>query len=303
MLLDDYIKKLFQEIQYSVDLFGTALPEAQIVLYKNVLSVLRKMSTNGDNIISSVGNLKLINSVMKEFDAFTTNSIYQDNIIDFIGAFDVIADINNQYFSDLTTRKFTISKVLNEIKNQSIDASVNGLLDTGVNLQLKEGMRDLLVNSITKGASWQELVDQMNDRILTDTGEGSLLNHTKQITNDLLNQFSRRYNATLAFDLGLDWFVYVGSNIVTSRQWCIRMTEKRYVHRSELDIIINDNVNGIKICSAEIKCSQTTGLPYGMIEGTNVDNIEERCGGYNCGHHLIPVGREMIPASLLAMFP
>jgi len=46
-----------------------------------------------------------------------------------------------------------------------------------------------------------------------------------------------------------------------------------------------------------------TGLPYGMIEGTTVENFQCNCGGWNCRHQLVPVADAVVPANLRAKFP
>ncbi|MDR2801816.1 MAG: hypothetical protein LBB31_01190, partial [Prevotellaceae bacterium] len=50
-----------------------------------------------------------------------------------------------------------------------------------------------------------------------------------------------------------------------------------------------------KIDGHQCRIYDKTGLPYGMKEGTNVDNFTANCGGWNCGHQLVPLREESVP--------
>ena len=40
---------------------------------------------------------------------------------------------------------------------------------------------------------------------------------------------------------------------------------------------------------------EKTGLPHGLIEGTNAENFFIRAGGWNCGHAIRPVPERNVP--------
>ncbi len=94
-------------------------------------------------------------------------------------------------------------------------------------------------------------------------------------------------------DLGLEWFEYVGSNIETTREFCEHLTEKRYVHKSEIKTILKGDIDG-----HQCEIYEKTGLPKGMIEGTTEQNFQVNCGGWNCRHQLVPVAKEAVPKVL-----
>jgi hypothetical protein len=90
-----------------------------------------------------------------------------------------------------------------------------------------------------------------------------------------------------------EWYQYVGSNLTTTREFCEHLTKKRYVHKSEIPELLKGNIDG-----HQCKIYSATGLPQGMIEGTNEENFIVYRGGYNCGHELIPVSEATVPVSI-----
>jgi hypothetical protein len=52
----------------------------------------------------------------------------------------------------------------------------------------------------------------------------------------------------------------------------------------------------------QCKIYDATGLPMGMIDGTNPENFFVNRGGYNCGHELIPVSEVSVPKEVRERF-
>ena len=104
-------------------------------------------------------------------------------------------------------------------------------------------------------------------------------------------------NAVVAADLNSQWFMYVGSNLTTTREFCEHMTEKTYVHISEIPTILLGVVD-----EHQCEINATTGLPKGMIAGTNADNFIIYRGGWNCGHQLMPVSEVAVPEEVRKRF-
>ena len=105
-----------------------------------------------------------------------------------------------------------------------------------------------------------------------------------------ISQYVGENNKLMTNDLGLEWFEYVGSNIETTREFCEHLTEKRYIHKSEIKTILKGEIDG-----HQCEIYEKTGLPKGMIEGTNEQNFQVNCGGWNCRHQLVPVAKEAVP--------
>jgi hypothetical protein len=94
----------------------------------------------------------------------------------------------------------------------------------------------------------------------------------------------------ITHDLAYEWYVYRGTNLETTREFCELLTKKEYVHKSEIPEILKGKIDG-----HQCRIYDKTGLPYGMKEGTNAENFQANCGGWNCGHALIPVPEKDVP--------
>lgn len=109
--------------------------------------------------------------------------------------------------------------------------------------------------------------------------------------------FTAQNNKLLTDDLDTEWFMYTGSNIETTREFCQHLTEKKYIHRSEIPTILTG-----KIDDHQCEIYEKTGLPYGMIDGTTPENFQVNCGGWNCRHQLVPVADAVVPADVRRRF-
>ncbi len=124
----------------------------------------------------------------------------------------------------------------------------------------------------------------------TDKNQGALSKYANTYATTAMSQYVGENNRLLTNDLGLEWFEYVGSNIETTREFCEHLTEKRYIHKSEIKTILKGEIDG-----HQCEIYEKTGLPKGMIEGTTEQNFQVNCGGWNCRHQLVPVAKEAVP--------
>jgi hypothetical protein len=108
--------------------------------------------------------------------------------------------------------------------------------------------------------------------------------------NDALQTSSRKYNSLAVDKLGLEWYMYVGSLKAESRDFCAALLRKKYIHESELPAISRGLIDGVQVDMS------------GVMEGTDGENIIDRCGGWNCSHHLMPISEEMVPTRIRRKF-
>ena len=132
---------------------------------------------------------------------------------------------------------------------------------------------------------------------MLDKVSGALSKYANTYATTAISQYAGENNKILTYDLGLEWFEYVGSNIETTREFCDHLTEKRYIHKSEIKTILKGEIDGY-----QCEIYEKTGLPKGMIEGTNEQNFQVNCGGWNCRHQLVPVAKEAVPLDIRAKF-
>ncbi|MFV0390746.1 MAG: hypothetical protein ACK5KP_02500 [Paludibacteraceae bacterium] len=172
------------------------------------------------------------------------------------------------------------------------------LTGTGIDANVTNKLNDILLRSITSGGMYAGLVKDMSDFLTTtENGDGALKRYAQTWTNTSLNQFAGQNNKLMTDDLGLEWFMYVGSNKETTREFCDHLNAKKYIHKSEIPEVVKGHIDG-----HECEIYEKTGLPKGMIAGTNADNFQVNCGGWNCGHKLVPVAMEAVPKGVIDKF-
>lgn len=299
---DQLIEKTLSTIDDAVTSFNSSVPATQKKAFAKVVELLNDLDKSNGKVKVTVKNVRLIQRIKKELESIIISNEYKKKVELFVVSFDEVTDLNNQYFSKIAT-EFEPSTIFQEIKTQSIDAVRENLLTTGMRANIVNKLGDILNQNITTGARMEDLTEQVRI-FLTDTkeGDGALVRYAKVYTIDALNQYNAQYTATATDDLGLEWYKYVGSLITTSRPFCNALIDAKkegmeYIHRSQFKDLLKGNVNGKRV-----PLYDKTGLPEGMIAGTNEFNFPINRGGYGCGHQLMPVSSAVVPKELRDKF-
>jgi len=299
---DQLIEQTLGTIDEAVTSFNSSVPDAQKKAYAKVIEMLNDLDKSNGKVKVTVKNIRLIRKIKQELENIIVSKDYKKKVELFIATFDEVSDLNKKYFTSVVG-EFDPKTVFEEIKVNSIDAVKENLLTTGIRANVVNKLGDILNQNITTGARMEELTDQVRI-FLTDTkeGDGALTRYAKVYTIDALNQFNAQYTDTATADLGLEWYKYVGSLITTSRPFCNALIEAKkegmeYIHRSQFKDLLKGNINGKRV-----PLYDKTGLPQGMIAGTNEANFPVNRGGYGCGHQLMPVSSAVVPKELRDKF-
>lgn len=292
------INQILKTIDGAITDFQGSVPGMQKIIMDELQPLIKGIEIRNGRILNNVNNLKLIGLIKNKLQKVIVSAEYKDKVNKFLDSYTAIADMQASYFSQFV-QKFTPSKTLPLIKNLAIETTVNDLVGQGMSASVVDPIVNIITQNTTTGGSYSDFNLQLQNEILNnETGDGSLVRYTKQITTDAVNQFAAQYSDAIAQDLQFDWMQYVGSLITTSREFCILLTEKRWIHRSELPGIIAGEIDG-----HQCKLSKKTKLPLGMIPDTNATNFNIRRGGYLCGHQAFWVPDSAVPPDLLAKFP
>jgi hypothetical protein len=293
---NELIDKLITVLETSVEDINNSIPSIQKEIQKEIDGLLRELDVKGDTVKASVKNLRLIASFKDKITKIIYDSGYTDKVANFLLSFDEVAQIQNQYFGKVS-KDFTPTKLLEEVRKQSISMTLDSLTEAGINTKFIAPINDILVRNSTTGGSWSALTNQLREYITnTPNNEGALQKYVKQVTTDSLNQYSAQYSQLVANDLGLEWYQYKGALIDTSRAFCVACIQKKYIHRSEFAEVVKGDFPQFK--AEDGKINKKTGLPDGMIDGTDAMNFPVYRGGYNCGHQLVPVSHLSVPESI-----
>ena len=262
----------------------------------DVLVLIRKLDVKGDNIKIAAANLKILSQVRGRLEKILLNPQYVQSVKDYVKTFDTVMNLQHDYFSEIE-KNFKPPKFGKEIKKQAIQSVVNQLTENGLSANVVDKVGNLIRLATTSGASYSTLNQQLTDFLTNNhSGDGQLLKYTRQITTDAINQFNGQYTQIISSDLGYEWFRYSGSNLETSRPFCLACTYRKYFHISELPEVLKGQFEEFK--KFEGKVNKKTGLPDGMIPGTDVSNFMVNRGGYNCGHQWRPVSEDLVPMNI-----
>lgn len=301
----------FQDIQdlinKAINDFDRGIPSLQRNLLDDVTGELRSLDIRTDGTIeTTVQNIRILSKIKGQLDGIILNDDYIEHVKEFADAFNEVATLQNAYWKQAEST-FKPTPLLDEIRKQSISATIDSLTESGIGANISESISDILQTNIGSGGSIKQLEQQLRNSLTnTSTGDGLLLKYTRQITTDSINQFSANYNKIISDDLGYEWYGYRGSDITTTRPFCDAMTDFRYFHQSEIPNLLKAEhllgpltyLNKKTNEREKVPLYAKTGLPQGMPDGENPQNFFILRGGYNCGHQIGSVSESLIPKDI-----
>ena len=283
----------FKETRDTIDLFKNRFQKnvgtRQNAMWSTIFKSIKNLETDeAGNIIPNNKNLKLLRTLRGNVKKSIITPKYKKDLKRFLGGFDELKSINDTYYKTIAAGTLNANKqVFNEVKNFSIDATKNSLLDSGITQEIIKPVENILSQNVTSGGSFQDLTESLRKDILGDSKTlGKLERYASQITTDSLNQFNANYNQTVSQDLKLEFYFYNGAVKETSRDYCVGMIRGgelglsggRYYHKKEVE--------------------QSASLQWaGKIPGTNSSSIFINRGGFNCGHQWLAVDTLAVPKS------
>ena len=186
----------FKDTRKTIDLYKTRFNKNVNTRQKDMWSAIykgiRKLKTDeSGNILTTTENLKLMRTLRGDVERSIITPQYKKDLNKFTRGFDDLKDINDKYYKAIASGTLNANKnVFNTVKNLSIDATRNSLLESGISSQIIAPVQNLLQKSITTGGSITDLSESLRTDILGNKEQlGKLERCTKQITTDSLNQF------------------------------------------------------------------------------------------------------------------
>jgi len=296
--MPDY-NELIKTIDDAINGFNDSLPKIQKEILADVLDQIKKFDTRDKRITNTVKNIRLLNTIKNRLKKIILTDSYKQEVKDFLKVFNDVSTFQNAYFAE-AEKSFKPPTIVKEIKSQTIDDTINRLTEAGIGVNVSDKIAELLKQNVTTGVKYSDLAAQLREYILTTETPGVLERYVKQIATDSVNQYSAQYMNTISGDLGYEWFMYQGKDILTTRPWCDAMTDRKFFHISEVpDLLAAKDLyysseDGLK----KVTIYEKTGLPNGMIPDTNAENLFIRRGGYNCGHQIFPVIERLVPKDI-----
>ncbi len=281
---------LVEILDSSVMNANSSAPAIQRRAYSELQDELAKLEIKNGVIRASSKNIRMINRIVRRFERILMNTGYRDLVKGFAKSFNLVTKTQTAYFQS-AIEAFTIPVTLNALQETAIEDTVSLMAKDGLQTEVLEGVRQILSSNVKSGSTIVDLQSQLKGYITgTESTVGALDSFVGRVTTDSINMYSSSYNDTVATNLGLEWYQYVGSLVSDSRPFCKALVKKRWFHKSEIPGFLKGHVGNVRV-----KRSSSTGLPEGMKRGTNKTNFQIYRGGWRCNHLMMPVPSSNVP--------
>jgi len=293
---EEALKRLSSLLDKSEDTFTDSVPALQEKIFNRIQTLLGELDTRRGKIRATGANLRKINRIKRDIRAIILSKEYIRDVDKFTKAFDTATELQTAFFTTLNP-DFSQPKFINTLRDVSVKNTIEALTESGIQANIVDKSADIIRTNIADSNSFSNLMDEMRE-FLTKTEEsvGALQRHTSQIVTDALNTYAREYSQVVSENLDNDWFLYVGSLVRDSRDFCRALVEKKFIHRSEFAQITKGNIDVDNDGDTEKVSLQ------GVKPQTNASNFITFAGGFNCNHIVAPINEEFVPKKLRLRF-
>lgn len=295
--IDENIDLVSDKIEDELNKFLKGVDKSQKGIFNRLLAIVKGVETDDlGNIKQTVKNLKLLGKIRKTIENEIITEAYINRVDSLSNQFPAIAELNNRYFKTIEAAFNPNRELFKEVIKNSVNSIRVSLLESGISENVINPIVRIVDDSVTNGATFSDMVDELRIIIKGDSERlGGLMRHSKQITQDALNQFNATYNETIARDLDLEWYFYSGGKRRTSRPFCKKYAG-RYFHKKEVEDFGNKkDLDGTGLCGG----SKKSDLCAGRVKATNKSNIFKYRGGHNCRHIYKPTLVDSVPKSVV----
>lgn len=257
--------------RYAID-----VSRIQARLYNQLVAILKNLELTHDGYIkqNSSNRKILLQADRKIRESFMAPS-YPAAVSKYVSEITAIDAASITYFSAFPA--FKENRIfLKQIQQEAIATVEKYVLQDGLMSQVITPLENILVQNINAGGSFTGFIDQLKQYVKGDGNvEGRILNYTRTYIRDSIFTYSRVYQQAVSSDLGLEYYLYSGGLIDTSRDFC-QERAGQYFHKKEIEA--------------------WAGLEWkGKKKDTTKASIFQFAGGWNCAHQIIPVSEAVVP--------
>lgn len=290
------LTRLTNLLERSENTFTDSVPGLEKKIFNRVQVLLGELDMRRGRIRGTGANLRRINKIKREIRAIILSDEYLRDVNKYTKSFDAATELQTSFFQTLKT-DFTQPKFINTLRDTSITNTLEALTESGIQSNVVDKAGDIIRTNIASSNSFSNLTDEMREFLTkTETSVGALQRHTSTIVTDALNTYAREYSQVVSENLDNDWFVYVGSLVKDSRDFCIALVKKKWIHRSEFGAITRGRIDIDNDGDTE-KVSLA-----GLKPNTNASNFITLAGGWQCNHIVAPINKEFVPLKVRRNF-
>jgi hypothetical protein len=276
MLPDELARQIEEIILAAEGKFINSMGRFQNGLYEQLLVIIKDLEVDTEGyILQNAANRRVLAEAENKLSEVFSSRPYQGAVEQYVFTIPKIDELNQSYFT--TMPRFKENKqFLKSLQAQTIQTIERYILQDGLQSQVIDPLVQIMNQNVNIGGKFSGFLKQVQDYIKgNEKVEGRALRYSRNFLKDSLFQYSRSYQESVTRDLKLDWYLYSGGLIDTSREFCIERNGQ-YFRRSEV----------------ESWASQSWA---GRHASTTESSIFVFCGGYGCGHSLIPVDESIVP--------
>jgi len=267
------------------DAFLERLPAVQRRVFEKLLERLSKLQTKDGNILFNSENKRIIESLRTYIHDELLSTDYPKAVKNFSDEFITQGNLTKSYYQSAFDTTF--STALAESSVKTIQKSVvRSLITDSVEANFLTPLENVLNIAVQSGAGFTDTVKNIREFVEgSDTTDGRILQYSKQLAHDSFANADRSYNAVVSDELGIEWYLWAGGEIATSRCFCIERHGK-YYHRKEVEMWGRKEGLG--------DCNVGDGWA-GMNRNTDEKTIFIYGGGYGCLHTVAGVSIFDVP--------
>lgn len=292
MTLREILEEKETRLENVPEQFATKVERVQKQTLRELISLLDKLEREGSFIVVSVENIAKIQEISETLLTYIfEDTDYFDALKAFSGEFNGQAKLSREYL-DQIAKDFDNKELYKTTLRNSQKQTIELLSKTSVNQIFINPMKDVLLASVSGGASFTDTIQALTDIVQgTPQKEGNLLSHVKQVAFDGFAFADRQYMKVTSEDMGFEWFQYFGGRIKDSRSFCVERAGGVF-HKKEIEYwgvtpSLWDKPPGSRFHGG------------GRVLETNKTTIWTFAGGYNCRHQIAPVAESSVPQAAL----
>lgn len=270
--------------------FTSQIQKVQLQLLKDIEDILASFDVDSQgNFVISTANMELSAQMDVKLREALDRSEYSEAITEFAKQFNVQIDISDTYFNTAFPN-FKPSDIGKMAVRSAQKTAVDLLTDTSPDADFIKPIAKQIELAVVNGARWRETLDMIQD-ITTgnDEVDGKILKYSKQIAHDTFAVADASYASAVAEEMGAEWFFYSGSEINTSRQFCIERHNQFFCEDEIRAWGAGKNTDPDKF-----DYPKDGGWP-GEMDGTDEATIFSTRGGFNCRHLITAVSIFAVP--------
>jgi hypothetical protein len=266
----------------------------QSTLFESIVGkVMYKINVVDGVITDTAENYKLLTQLDKTFNNFES-LMFEKLLPSISNGVDKLSTINSKYFEtllagDLPSKFANIVEKTNVINALRIGLTGEKMVRGGMVMNLirqsgnMDSVKQMMQRAISSNMNISDFTENLKTELLGDkTTKGKLERQFHSFTYDLYQQYDAAYNAKLAEELDLKYFIYQGGLVEDSRDFCREHNGHVYTTKEAEDWKTWTPSQSVNITDYDQK--DPNSVP-GYMDYEGYDPLVDR-GGYNCRHTL-----------------